>query len=240
MTEQKPTNIYQILSAISKDAGALVPVYSEGLKFAFRGIQEVTNHLAPHFDNYGVVIIPKVLSSDVEMHPVGNRFLTDAKVVVEYTFFAPDGTSVSAITSGYAQDYSDRASAQAQSVALRVAYIQVFHLPSNYPEPETLGAEVEKITAEEKAKPVKPVAGAAPVANAAVDSVDSIRADIAGLIAGTYVDPASGQVLDAYPGGGAAVNKLANELTKKKPDDWGKSAADLKKVREKLIADLKG
>ena len=49
--------------------------------------------------------------------------------------------SITATTGGLANDYADRSTAQAQSVAFRVALLQTFALPTHSPEPEQTGVE---------------------------------------------------------------------------------------------------
>lgn len=211
--EEKELTVIQIIAKISSEAGALAPEMNDGLKFAFRGVNQTVNHLAPYFDKYGLVILPELIDSEIEMHQVGNRYLTDCKVKVQYNFYAPGGDSVSVTTEGYAQDYADRAAAQAQSVAFRVALLQTFHLPTADIEPELNGANVEKITAEAHAE----VAKAAP--KAGVDTVESISKRIGAMIAD-----------EANPYDGVAVNLLGDKVTGKARDSWRGNLSDLKKV----------
>jgi hypothetical protein len=145
----KPLNIVQIISRISSEAGALAPLQGKGVPFPFRGIDGTVNHLAPLLQKYGVIVIPEVLEHLVSARePAPNRTLTQSEVTVKFTFYAPDGSSLSATTVGLAQDYSDRCAAQAQSVALRVALLQTFTLPTQMPEPEEIGEQVKAQTAQ--------------------------------------------------------------------------------------------
>ena len=227
------TNISAIIAKIAEEAGPLGKERNDALKFAFRGVDATINHLSPLLNRYGVVVTPDVQEYKIEMHAVKDRFLTEATVKVQYIFTAPDGSVLGATTLGFATDFADRAATQAQSVAFRIALLQVFHLPTDEVEPEVRGAEVEKILAEQAKKPA--VTAAASPANAAADSIDSIRADIKAIIEGSYADKNTGELLPAFPGGGAAVNKLANELTGKAPAAWGQSVTDLKKIRAALL-----
>lgn len=164
---ETPTNIYQIISTISKEAGALAPEKAGGVPFAFRGVDQVVGHLAPLLDKYGVITVPTVLEHRVSSAPSGNKVVTTSEILTRFAFFAPDGTSVEATTAGLANDYADRSAAQAQSVAYRVALLQTFHLPTHSPEPEQTGIERE---APKAAAPAKAPAAPAPVSLASLKS----------------------------------------------------------------------
>lgn len=136
--------IYSLISKISAEAGALAPVASGGVPFPFRGIDSTINHLSPHLQSNGVITIPEVLDRVTTPRESGNRVITQTDVVTRFTFIAPDGSSVSATTAGLAQDFADRSAAQAQSVAYRIALLQVFSLPTQSPEPEQTGQVVQE------------------------------------------------------------------------------------------------
>ena len=139
-------NIYQILDRISQEAGALAPEAKGGVPFAFRGIDGTVAHLSPLLRKYGVVIVPSVQQKSVTSAPSGNKVITTTDLTTDFTFYAPDGTYVIATTAGLANDFADRSTAQAQSVAFRVALLQTFALPTHSPEPEQTGVEPEAPT----------------------------------------------------------------------------------------------
>lgn len=129
-------NIFELINLISKEAGALEPVSKGGVPFAFRGIDGTVAHLSPFMRKYGVIVVPSVQERNVVATPVGTKTLTGTDILTTYTFYAPDGSSFPTTVAGYATDYADRSTAQAQSVALRVALLQVFFLPTHSPDPE--------------------------------------------------------------------------------------------------------
>ena len=151
-TEKKPRaaakakepelNIYQRINLISQEAGALAPEAKGGVPFAFRGIDGTVAHLTPFLHKYGVFNTSTTLSHLVTEREVGNRVIKTTQVEVEFEFFAPDGSSVKMVTPGLADDFADRSSAQAMSVAYRIALLQLFHLPTHSKEPEESGQEV--------------------------------------------------------------------------------------------------
>lgn len=140
----KTKNIYQIISAVSTESGALAPSKAGGVPFPFRGIDGTINHLTPKLREYGVITVPEVLDYEFTQREANQgKVVTSCRARVKFTFHAPDGTSVSAVTLGQADDFADRAAAQAQSVAFRVALLQTFTLPTQSPEPEQTGQAVE-------------------------------------------------------------------------------------------------
>lgn len=151
-------NIYQIIDRISAEAGALAPESKGGVPFAFRGIDGTVAHLSPFLRKYGVVVVPSVVQKDLLQAPSRDKVVTTTDLTTAFTFYAPDGTSITAVTAGLANDYADRSTAQAQSVAFRVALLQTFALPTHSPEPEQTGVEPEatKAAAPAATKPKGP------------------------------------------------------------------------------------
>lgn len=136
----EPGQIYGLITEVKKKAGALGKEKSQGINFPFRGIDGTINHLAPHLQDVGIITVPKLLSHElIKQEDAKKRIVTTSRVEVEYTFYAPDGSYVQATTAGEAQDYADRATAQSQSVAFRIALLQTFTLPTQSPEPEVTG-----------------------------------------------------------------------------------------------------
>ena len=60
-----PLSIYQIISKVSEEAGALAPESKGGVPFAFRGIDGTVAHLSPVLRKYGVVVVPTVIEHKV-------------------------------------------------------------------------------------------------------------------------------------------------------------------------------
>lgn len=204
-------NIYQIIDRISSEAGALAPASKGGVPFAFRGIDGTVAHLSPFLRKYGVVIVPTVVQKQVTSAPSGSKVVTTTDLITEFTFFAPDGSSfVTATTAGLANDYADRSTAQAQSVAFRVALLQTFALPTHSPEPEQTGVEPEptKTAAPAAAKPKGP-------------TVKELQQEVKAAWEGIHGE------------GDQGYSKLGAELF---PDDrqWASNAASLTKLKEAI------
>jgi hypothetical protein len=215
---ETPLNIFQIISKISEEAGALAKTMADGsgLKFAFRGIDGVINHLAPYFQKYGVVVIPAVVDKVTSTREIqGGKAITQTDLTVMFTFYAPDGSNVAAQTVGLAQDYADRSAAQAQSVALRVALLQTFFLPTQDREPEVAGEDTQKYIEN----------NAATVAKAGPKQPDITPTQMIGKL---IADPQN--TLD-----GEAVNTIGNGLFPKKKDRaWFNSLSDMTALHEHI------
>lgn len=159
--------IHEIIVEITKTKGGLVATQKEGagIKFAYRGVDEVVGHLADALNEHGVIYWPvvrdKQLSSrevvDLQSRPTG-KVVTTTSLVVDYHFLAvEDGSELVATVPGLAHDFADRSDAQSMSVALRTALIQIFKLQAGDKDPEQTGEEViagtEKAVAATKNKP---------------------------------------------------------------------------------------
>lgn len=170
--------IFQLISIISAEAGALAPVQGKGVPFPFRGIDGTVNHLSGLLNKYGVITAPNLLEHKVTAREISPaKVITQSEVLVRYTFYAPDGTSFDVTTAGLAQDYSDRSAAQAQSVAYRIALLQTFTLPTQQPEPEEAGENVQKFIADNAAGKAATRTGAS-LDKAAGTSIDTLRSQV--------------------------------------------------------------
>lgn len=113
-----------------------IPAISKGQKnaqqgFMYRGIDVVMNVLQPLLTKHKVFAVPDVLEQAREERVTkngGNLLYSILKI--KYTFFADDGSSVSAVVIGEAMDSADKASNKAMSVAFKYACFQVFCIPT--------------------------------------------------------------------------------------------------------------
>ena len=106
--------------------------------FNFRGIDAVVNAVGPGLRKARVVVVPDVREYQYGEILVGkNRTpMGHARVVVAYTFYAADGSSVACSAAGEAFDSGDKATAKAMSVAFRTALLQALALPTDEPDPD--------------------------------------------------------------------------------------------------------
>lgn len=221
-----PRSIVELISIISKEAGALAPESKGGVPFPFRGVDGTVNHLAPKLQKYGVIVVPEVLSAITTPNAVGNRTVKTSEVTTRFTFYAPDGSYIQATTAGLADDFADRSVAQAQSVAYRIALLQTFSLPTQSPEPEESGQAVQDGRgATPAAAPQQPRA-LSTITNAGVGRAPETAAEFV-----AEIKKAAG----AKGLTGAQINAKGQELANDDPD-WMNNTAVLKAVLDAIRA----
>lgn len=124
--------IYGAMVATMKDIGAIAKSDTNNFdKYKYRGIDAVYNALQPAMVKNGIFVVPELLSieqSDRTSRNGGDMIHT--KVEVKYTFFADDGSSVTAIVPGEAMDRSDKSVNKAMTAAYKYACFQTFSIPT--------------------------------------------------------------------------------------------------------------
>lgn len=187
--------IHETIVDISKEIGGLVATKKagSGIAFAYRGIDDVVTHLKDKLDEAGVLYWPsRIVDKQVNVREIaGGKAITTTSLVVEYTFLSvEDGSELLVHVPGFAQDFADRNDAQAMSVALRTALIQIFRLQGGDKDPEVTGEEanreVEKAVASTTTKS----------ATAKKKSAADVRDEIANII-GNPEEPYDGETINA-------------------------------------------
>ena len=124
--------IYQKISAIMAEVPAIGKTKRNAQQgFNYRGIDDVQNALQNLLPKHGVFYVPEVLDSIREERQTktgGNLIYSVLKM--KYTFYASDGSSVSAVVIGEGMDSGDKASNKAMAVAMKYAMFQVFCIPT--------------------------------------------------------------------------------------------------------------
>ena len=125
------------VSSVSKDER------NAGQGFNFRGIDAVVNAVGPALRKHGVIVVPRVQDCQYGTIEIGEKRKATAhvRVIVEYVFYAADGSSISCTTAGEAMDGGDKATAKAMSVAFRIALLQALALPTSEPDPDSSSYE---------------------------------------------------------------------------------------------------
>lgn len=217
-------SIYQRINLISQEAGALAPEAKGGVPFAFRGIDGTVAHLTPFLHKYGVFLSPVVQSHIVTPTAVGTRTVKTTEVEVTYVVYGPDGRSDIEITvPGLADDFADRSSAQAMSVAYRIALLQLFHLPTHSKEPEETGQGVMDAAAS-----ATPARGPKPVETAKATAAQASPGG--NLVALQSKAKALGKALGKEPD---QLNAMAETL-KGDVEDWFNNAGVMSKIVKAL------
>lgn len=98
--------------------------------YAYRSADDVYNAVAPLMAEYGICSAPKVLQESHETGTSrGGGSLFYTRLLVQYTFFASDGTSVECTVASEGMDSGDKATPKAMTVAHRYAICQLFVIP---------------------------------------------------------------------------------------------------------------
>ena len=125
-------NIYESISAVMSDVGAIGKNTKNTQQgFMFRGIDAVMNALQPAMLKNHIFVVPEVLEQTREERQSskgGNLIYSILRM--KYTFFAEDGSSISAVVIGEGMDSGDKASNKAMSIAFKYACFQVFCIPT--------------------------------------------------------------------------------------------------------------
>lgn len=119
------TNIMQESIAIGKDKT------NKQQGFNYRSIDDVMNTFYPLLSKHKVFIVPEVLGQQREERTTakgGNLIYSIMKI--KYTFYAEDGSCVSAVVIGEGMDSADKSSNKAMAVGMKYAMFQVFCIPT--------------------------------------------------------------------------------------------------------------
>lgn len=137
MTEPKQRQaeqIYALMNKVMADIGAVPKGQRNAAQgYNFRGIDDALAAVQPVLVKHGIILVPEVIASDVRDASIGKNATPGARVVltVKHTFFAPDGSSVSAVTVGEGLDTSDKACNKAMSGAFKYAIFETFCIPTD-------------------------------------------------------------------------------------------------------------
>ena len=129
MAEQK---IFKAINAIMAECPAIAKNQRNAQQnFMYRGIDVVMNVFQPLLSKHGVFVAPAVINQQREERVSGKgNNLIYSVLTVTYTFYADDGSSVSATVIGEGMDSGDKASNKALSAAFKYACFQLFCIPT--------------------------------------------------------------------------------------------------------------
>lgn len=125
-------NIFETISAVMNDIGAIGKKSKNTTQgFMFRGIDAVMNAINPALVKYKLFIVPEVLEQTrEERQTTKGGTLIYSIIKVKYTFYAEDGSNISAVVIGEGMDSGDKATNKAMSIAFKYACFQVFCIPT--------------------------------------------------------------------------------------------------------------
>lgn len=124
--------IYQAISNVMADIGA-VGKNSRNTQqgFMFRGIDAVMNAINPALIKYKVFVVPEILEQTREERTTAKGALLIYSICkVKYTFYAEDGSFITAVVIGEGMDSGDKATNKAMSIAFKYACFQVLCIPT--------------------------------------------------------------------------------------------------------------
>jgi len=125
-------NIYSAICNIMSEMGAISKSKrNQSQGFNYRGVDDVMNTLQPLLCAHKVFVVPEVVSQTREERQTkGGSNLIYSVCTIKYTFYADDGSSVSAVVIGEGMDSGDKSTNKAMSVAFKYACFQVFCIPT--------------------------------------------------------------------------------------------------------------
>lgn len=140
--------IFSTINSVMSELGAIAKnKRNQQQGFSYRGVDDVMNALNPLMVKHKLFCVPKVLRNEREERQTsrGSNLLYSI-VTMEYTLYAEDGSSVSAVVIGEGMDSGDKASNKAMAIAYKYAMFQIFSIPT-----EETAPDADKDTPEETA-----------------------------------------------------------------------------------------
>jgi hypothetical protein len=132
-------SVYEAINAVMDDVRAVGKNdRNQQQNFNFRGIDAVVNALSPVMRKHGLTVRPSnVLSIEhIPFTAKSGGAGVSCRVVIEYTFSDVKGDSCTSIVAAEANDYGDKATPKAMSVAFRTCLLQAFALPTTETDPD--------------------------------------------------------------------------------------------------------
>jgi len=147
-------NIYESISAVMAEVGAVGKNSKNNQQnFMYRGVDAVMNALSPALTKCKVFVVPEVLEQTREERTTAKGALLIYSICkIKFTFYAEDGTSISATVIGEGMDSGDKATNKAMSIAFKYACFQVFCIPTE--EMADPDAECHEVIPEEPKKAI--------------------------------------------------------------------------------------
>lgn len=141
-TEQtvKAANVIEALARVQEEIGGIrkmtqaqrraagQPVEEgSGVKWAYRGIDQITQAAQPLFGKHGVVIVPELKHHVVDEIVVNDKPWTDTTVIVKWTVYGPGGVGdkITSRTIGIGRDNSDKGYNKAMTGAYKNLLLRI-------------------------------------------------------------------------------------------------------------------
>lgn len=122
--------IYSLIPKIIGEIGGIAKDNKSSQGYSFRSVDDLYGKLNPLLTKYGVTIVPVVTESKTEVisKVVGTveKYMYRAVLTVRYDIYADDGSVISSVVQGEANDSSDKGVPKALSMAYKYMCFQVF------------------------------------------------------------------------------------------------------------------
>lgn len=217
--------IYKAIADVLSEVGAVGKDGQNAFdKYRYRSIDAVMNAMHPAMAKYGVFVMPEVLEQSREERGSRNGGVLIYSIIkVRYTFYAEDGSSLTATVIGEGMDKGDKSVNKAMSAAFKYALFQVFCIPTD----EFTDSEDESPEARQKPKNK-------------IDEYAKREAQKAGSNAKKQIDDAAykKKILDKLKKNYSPENlgKIASRYEKEKIDDL--SVDELKNLVENIMSKI--
>ena len=130
--------IFSTINSVMSELGAITKnKRNQQQGFSYRGVDDVMNALNPLMVKNKLFCVPKVLRNEREERQTsrGSNLLYSI-VTMEYTLYAEDGSSISAVVIGEGMDSGDKATNKAMAIAYKYAMFQIFSIPTEETAPK--------------------------------------------------------------------------------------------------------
>lgn len=133
MTTEQPTPlIFSKMVAIMQSIGTIGKAQKNTFhNYQYRGIDDIYNALGPIMSEAGVFMTSDILDHTTQtlVNAKGEQY-QDHAIVIEYTFWATDGSHISTVVVGEGADKGDKAVYKALAGAHKYALLQTFIVPT--------------------------------------------------------------------------------------------------------------
>lgn len=147
--------IFSTINSVMSELGAIAKnKRNQQQGFSYRGVDDVMNALNPLMVKHKLFCVPKVLRNEREERQTsrGSNLLYSI-VTMEYTLYAEDGSSVSAVVIGEGMDSGDKATNKAMAIAYKYAMFQIFSIPTEETAPDADTDTPEETAPKQKQPP---------------------------------------------------------------------------------------
>ena len=154
-TENKVPDVYKRIAEVQQklsETGIAKDGHGDGIKYRFRGIDQVYAVLSPMLVEAGLLILPRTKShSSMEQTTTNGKKMIHATVEMEYDIVSPeDGSKHTVSMYGSGADSGDKAYSKSLSMAYKYMVFETFCVPvEGEPDADTENHEFGKSSSKE-------------------------------------------------------------------------------------------